>query len=94
MAMHPFFLVGALLHATAILVIAFFVWFAASRASGLLRLFGGVLGLWLLVLAVLAIVFGASGAGHRWAGEAWRAHAPASPPMAPPGSPQAANAAP
>ncbi|HEV2362751.1 MAG TPA: hypothetical protein VGS12_00990 [Caulobacteraceae bacterium] len=93
MPMHPFFFVGALLHATAILVIAFFVWFAASRASGLLRLFGGILGLWLVVLAVLAVVFGASGAGKRWAHPGWGPHGPMGPPAAAAPSP-APNAAP
>jgi hypothetical protein len=54
--MHPFFLVGAVLHATAIAVIAFFVLFTASKTEGLLRIFGHILGIWLVVLAVLAIV--------------------------------------
>ena len=62
--MHPFMLVGGLLHATAVLVIAFFVWFAAARATGPLRLLGIVLGWWLVVVAVVGIVFAASGRGH------------------------------
>ncbi len=49
--MHPFALVGGLLHATALAVLAFFVWFAAARATGWLKLFGKVLGMWLVVLA-------------------------------------------
>ncbi|MHB8530963.1 MAG: hypothetical protein ACYC8V_15815 [Caulobacteraceae bacterium] len=35
-----------------------------GRASGPLRLFGVVLGWWLVVVAVAGIVFSASGRGH------------------------------
>jgi vacuolar-type H+-ATPase subunit I/STV1 len=46
-----------LLHVVlALLVVAFFVLFAASKASGFIKIFGSVLGYLLLVLAVLAIV--------------------------------------
>jgi len=52
------FLMHALLSLTVAAVLAFFVLFAAEKAGGLLRTFGRVLGVWLLVLAVL----GAAGA--------------------------------
>jgi hypothetical protein len=53
-----------ILHATAVLVIAFFVWFAASRSDGLLKTLGRVLGAWLIVVAVALIVFGFVGPKH------------------------------
>lgn len=56
--MHPFAFIGGLLHATALAVLAFFVWFAAARAMGWLRLFGKILGMWLAVLAIASILFG------------------------------------
>ena len=56
--MHQMFILGGLLHATALAVVGFFVLFAASRSQGLLRTVGNVLGVWLFVLAVLAIVLG------------------------------------
>lgn len=51
-----FWIFGAVLHPTAFAVVGFFVWFAASRTEGVLRLLGAVLGAWLYLLAVLAIV--------------------------------------
>jgi hypothetical protein len=54
--MHPFFLIGAVLHATAIAVLAFFILFSASKAEGLVRTLGYVLGIWVLIIAVLAFV--------------------------------------
>lgn len=54
--MHMHFLFGAVLHATAIAVIGFFVLFAASKASGIVRAVGTVLGWWLWILAVLSVV--------------------------------------
>ena len=59
--MHPFFLIGAVLHATAIAVIAFFILFAASRTEGMVRTLGNVLGAWVLILAVLAIAAAVAG---------------------------------
>jgi hypothetical protein len=56
--MHPFGLIGGLLHGTALAVFAFFVWFAAARAHGWLRLFGRMLGFWLVILAIASILFG------------------------------------
>jgi hypothetical protein len=41
---------------TAFLVVAFFVFFAASRSERRLRLFGIVLGSWLVALAVLNVL--------------------------------------
>jgi hypothetical protein len=57
--MHPFLLIGGVLHATAALVIAFFVLFAASKATGLLKLMGAALGGWLIILAIAGLVFAA-----------------------------------
>ena len=58
--MHPFFLVGAVLHATAFAVVGFFVLFAADKIEGFLRVIGYVLGVWLFILALLAIAGGAT----------------------------------
>ena len=66
--MHPVLIVGGILHATAVIVIAFFVLFAASKASGWLKILGTILGGWLIVLAILGIVIAAvapsMGMGH------------------------------
>jgi hypothetical protein len=62
--MHPFMFVGGVLHATLLLVVAFFIWFAAARATGWLRLFGKILGMWLVVLAIASILLGLFGIGH------------------------------
>jgi hypothetical protein len=48
------FVVHALMSLTLIAVLAFFVLFAAQKADGLIRTLGRVLGVWLLILAVLA----------------------------------------
>ncbi len=50
------FLVGLILHVTLLLTISFFVLFAAQRATGLVKLLGNIVGIWLLVLAVLIVV--------------------------------------
>lgn len=50
------FLVGIILHLTLILVLSFFVLFAAQKATGLVKLLGNIVGVWLLVLAVLIVV--------------------------------------
>lgn len=47
------------LPATGWLVIAFFILFAASRAVGGLRIFGRVLGVWALLIALMFPVMGA-----------------------------------
>jgi hypothetical protein len=44
------------LHVTLLLIVAFFILFAASRADGLLKLFGGVLGIWVVLIAILHVV--------------------------------------
>lgn len=43
-------------HITGLLVLAFFVLFAAGKAEGFVRLLGTILGWWLVILAVLLIV--------------------------------------
>jgi hypothetical protein len=57
-----------LLHATALLVIAFFIWFAASRSDGLLRTLGRILSVWLILLAVASIIFGIVAPKHHMHG--------------------------
>ncbi len=66
--MHPFGLIGGLLHGTALAVLAFFVWFAAAKAHGWLRLFGRMLGFWLVILAICSILFGLFGMGRHHMG--------------------------
>jgi hypothetical protein len=65
--MHPFFIFGALLHATACAVVGFFILFAATRTAGLLKTVGNVLGIWLFILALIALIGGilGHGMGHR-----------------------------
>lgn len=53
--MHPMMIAGVLLHVTLLAVLAFFVLYAAQKAQGLVRLLGNVVGVWLLLLVVLAI---------------------------------------
>ena len=53
------FIIGAVLHATVLGVIAFFVLFAAGKAEGFVSLLGRLLGFWLLLLAILSIAAGA-----------------------------------
>jgi hypothetical protein len=64
-----FFVVAGLLHATLLAVIGFFVLFAASKATGAVKRIGEVLGIWLYILAVLAII-----ASSVWGPAMWRAH--------------------
>ena len=54
--MHPFLILGSLLHATALAVIGFFVLFTADRAGGRVKTIGNALGIWLFILAALAII--------------------------------------
>ncbi len=56
--MEPHFLIHALAFATVIATIGFFVLFAASKAEGLLKAFGTVLGLWVLLLTGIIVVGG------------------------------------
>ncbi len=53
-----FMLIGALLHATVLGIIAFFILFAAQKAEGVVTMLGRILGLWVLLLAILALVIG------------------------------------
>ena len=69
--MHPFFIIGGLLHATALAVIGFFVLFAASKSDAGVRRLGNILGVWLYILAVLSLagwVFFAASGGRRMMG--------------------------
>jgi len=97
-------IVHVLLMLTAPLIAAFFLFFAASRTSGLTALFGRVLGLWLLALTV--IVVGGMATAHMTGGKPYgldlpmgghhgwmhRWGPPGPPP--PPGEPAPAPAAP
>ena len=80
--MHPFIIVGAVFHATAILVLAFFVLFAASKAEGLVKTLGNLLGGWLVILAVLAIVSAAIAPMHPLGMDFGRMHHGWGPPSA------------
>jgi|KBSSwiStaDraftv2_1062776.scaffolds.fasta_scaffold4101090_1 hypothetical protein len=53
-----FILLGAVLHATVLGVLAFFILFAAGKAEGFTALLGRLLGYWVLLLAILGLVFG------------------------------------
>lgn len=50
-----FWIIGAILHATAFAVLGFFVLFAARKAEGWLRGLGNLVGAWLYLLTVLAV---------------------------------------
>jgi hypothetical protein len=54
--MHSLLIFGALLHATALAVIGFFVLFAADRSAGRVQTIGKLLGAWLFILAALVII--------------------------------------
>jgi hypothetical protein len=54
--MHMGMLAHAVLHATVAGVIGFFVLFAASKAEGIVKFVGTILGWWLWIIAVLSIV--------------------------------------
>jgi hypothetical protein len=56
--MPPFFLIGTIVHASAIAVVAFFVFFAAKHAEGTLRIAGHLLGVWLIVVCIGAVALG------------------------------------
>jgi hypothetical protein len=49
---------GAVLHATVLGVIAFFILFAAGKAEGFTALLGRLLGYWVLLLAIAGLVAG------------------------------------
>ena len=56
--MHGFFLVHAVIHLLACLTVAFFILFAASKADGLVRLFGNVLGIVFILIGIAGVVLG------------------------------------
>ena len=57
--------VGVVMHATVMLIVAYFIWFAASKANGLVRAIGMLLALWVLVLTgISAAWMGASASGN------------------------------
>jgi hypothetical protein len=61
--MHPhFFLIGAILHATLVAVIAFFILYAAGKASGFTKTLGSVLGIWVLIIAAVILAGGVTAA--------------------------------
>jgi hypothetical protein len=43
-------------HVTILLIVAFFILFAASKADGLIKLFGTILGAWVVIVALLHVV--------------------------------------
>src|SRR5579863_3642687 len=45
-----------IVHVTLLLVVAFFILFAAQKADGLVSLLGTVLGVWVVIVAVLHVV--------------------------------------
>jgi hypothetical protein len=45
-----------IMHVTVLLIVAFFILFAASKADGMVGLFGKVLGVWIVLVAILHIV--------------------------------------
>ena len=65
--MHPY-MMFAVLHATALAVLAFFIWFAAAHTTGLLRLFGFILGAWIALLAIACVVMPVVWPGHGMGG--------------------------
>ncbi len=94
--MHPFLWAGIILHATGLAVLAFFVLFAASKAEGIVKSIGNILGGWLVILVIIGIIgaatfggrpFGAVMGGHMgpgWPGS-WRCPAaPSAPPQTAP----------
>lgn len=54
--MHMVSFLGALLHGTVLAILSFFVLFAASKADGRIKSFGLILGSWLAILALIAVV--------------------------------------
>jgi len=94
-------IMGAVLHATVIAVISFFILFAAGKAEGFVALLGRLLGYWVLLIAILAlaggIYFGVTGKGpdmmhghpgwmHHWGPPGGPMMQPPPPPP-PPGAP-------
>jgi hypothetical protein len=44
------------MHVTVLLIVAFFILFAASKAEGIVGLLGNILGIWVVLVALLHIV--------------------------------------
>jgi hypothetical protein len=92
-------IVGAVLHATVLGIISFFILFAASKAEGFTAVLGKLLGSWVLLLAVLGlacgIYFGVTGKGPM-GGPGWMHHwgPPPGPMMQPPPPPATTPAPP
>jgi hypothetical protein len=95
--MHLHMIAGVVLHATAMAVIGFFVLFAASKASGIVRAVGTALGWWLWLLAALFIVCALArpwmgDKDHGWMNDRWKMggwmHDEAPSSTAPPAAPQ------
>jgi hypothetical protein len=108
--MHGFFLMHAVIHLLACLTVAFFILFAASKADGLVKLFGNILGIIFILIGIAGVVFGVMHHGdhdgmmgermHGW-GPPWMMHGgqePAQPNAAPapatPATPAPATPAP
>ncbi len=97
-------IIGAVLHATVLAVLAFFILFAAGKAEGFVKLLGNILGLWLLLLTLGAIAVGAwhclhPDADHGWDHShhgwmLWLHTGPTPPSTAPQAAPAAPAAAP
>ncbi len=51
---------GVVVHATILLIVAYFILFAASKAGGVVRAIGMLLSLWVFALAVLLVICMAS----------------------------------
>jgi len=101
--MHMGMLAHAILHATVAGVIGFFVLFAASKAEGIVKFVGTILGWWLWIIAVLSIVcvFVCPMMGEKWGMHSdWMHSSSGAAPSAPaakamaPAKPDAAPAAP
>lgn len=45
-----------IIHVTMLLIVAFFILFAAQKADGFVSLLGNILGVWVVIVAVLHIV--------------------------------------
>jgi hypothetical protein len=58
--MHSFFLAGAIVHATLVAVIAFFILFAAGKSGGFTKILGSILGYWVLIIALIILAGGVS----------------------------------
>lgn len=71
-------LIAAFLRATALVIAGYFVWFAASKADGRLKIAGNIIAGWCAVFAVVLVIAGITSAfmHPRWGG-----HGPRGPMM-------------